>query len=107
MLLLKCSSPIGVIDHENGENMFADILKVRRKLRRTKLVANSETTNGSYMLNAETHLLFDYKFTQMEEILDAVRSTTICADEIERRVWRADKHYDLITELEEEEDNHA
>jgi hypothetical protein len=89
-LLLRCGSPIGSMDLEDEEETFSSILAVHRKLRRAKLVADPDTGTGEYTLYAQTNLLFDTKTTQIEEVIQAIRAATTCADEIERRIWGHD-----------------
>lgn len=101
-VLLQCSSTIGTVSWEDEEK-FGQVLDEHRRIGCAKISAVYDERKKCHYLQAVTTILFDQDHTQPDEVLAAVRDAVICADEIERVVFKVDVSQEEFLEYPAEE----
>ena len=87
--LLRCISPVGVLDLSNRA-MLDRLYELQRKLGMVKVCASHDVRSRHYRVSVQGHQLFHMKTTQLQEIERLMLSIVESADRLERELLQRD-----------------
>lgn len=94
-VLLRCVSPIGVVEQGDDEQIMR-IWQVQRETQSGKLCAALDTKLRQYTLTIEQDIYFHHKTTQLREVEDLIHRVVASADRMEKALLGKDEPLDAF-----------